>query len=136
MAARETNYLTESEILDLHELVIERLGGMPGVRDRGALASCVSQPMTTVFGVERFPSLYEKAAAYCFFIVRLHPFFDGNKRAGLVAAITFLLDHGITPTFDENEMFDLIIRVAMGKAEIDDLTGAFRRADRASAADS
>jgi len=133
VAARETNYLTESEIVELHERVIGQFGGMPGIRDRGALASCASQPMTAVFGVERFPSVHEKAAAYCFFIIRLHPFFDGNKRAGLVAAIAFLIDHGVTPIFDENEMFDLIIRVATGKAELDDLTVAFRRADCADA---
>jgi death-on-curing protein len=101
---------------------------MLGVRDAGALASCISQPKTAVFGVERFPTLYDKAAAYCYFIVRLHPFFDGNKRAGLLAAITFLLDHGTTPFFDENEMFKLIIRVATGEAELEELGVAFRQA--------
>jgi len=61
----------------------------------------------------------------------LHPFFDGNKRTGLAAAITFLLDHGVTPIFDEDKMYDLIIRVATGEAEIDDLAEAFRQAGTA-----
>lgn len=120
-------YLSEQEILSLHKSVIGPFGGMPGTRDASALASCVAQPKTAVFGEERFPTIFDKAAAYCFFIVRLHPFFDGNKRTGLVAAITFLLDHGITPVFDENEMYDEIIRVANRQIEIDELAEVFRR---------
>jgi death-on-curing protein len=103
---------------------------MPGVRDSGALASCVAQPKTAVFGEERFPTVFDKAAAYCFFIVRMHPFFDGNKRTGLVAAITFLLDHGISPEFDQNEMYDVMIRVANGQIEIDELAQVFCRTGR------
>ena len=99
---------------------------MPGVRDRAALASCAAQPKTAVFGTERFPTVFDKAAAYCFFIVRLHPFFDGNKRTGLVAAITFLLDNGVTPAFDEEEMYRAIDGVARGTVDLEDLVLAFR----------
>jgi len=127
VALQDWRYLLEQEIVSLHEQVIDRFGGMPGVRDSGALASCVAQPKTAVFGEERFPTIFEKAAAYCFFIVRMHPFFDGNKRTGLVAAITFLLDHGVTPVFDENEMYDVMIRVTNGQIEIDALADVFRR---------
>jgi len=92
-----------------------------------ALASCVAQPKTAVFGEERFPTIFDKAAAYCHFIVRLHPFLDGNKRTGLVAAITFLLDHGATPGFDESEMYDAILRIVCGRMEIEELANLFRR---------
>ena len=127
MPSSGIRYLSEDEIVDLHYRVIGRFGGMPGIRDEGALASCVAQPKTAVFGGERFTTIFDKAAAYCFFIARMHPFFDGNKRTGLVAAITFLLDHGITPVFDENEMYDVTIRVARGQIEIDSLADVFRR---------
>ena len=123
-------YLSEDEIVKLHHGVIGRYGGMPGVRDAGALASCVAQPKTAVFGEERFLTVFEKAAAYCYFIVRLHPFFDGNKRTGLVAPETFLLDHGISPEFDQNGMYDVMIRVANGQIEIDELAEVFRRTGR------
>lgn len=130
MALQNWRFLSEQEIVRLHERVIGRLGGMRGVRDASALSSCVAQPKTAVFGEERFPTLFDKAAAYCFFMVRLHPFFDGNKRTGLVAAITFLLDHGVTPAFDENEMYDVMIRVANGQIEIDALADVLRRTGR------
>jgi len=126
----DASYLTDVELIELHNQVIGRIGGMLGVRDATVLSSCVAQPKTAVFGEERFATLFDKAAAYCFFIVRLHPFFDGNKRTGLVAAITFLLDHGITPVFDENEMYDVMIRVANGQIEIDGLADVFRRTGR------
>ena len=77
--------------------------------------------------MERFPDVYDKAAAYCFFIVRTHPFYDGNKRTGLIAAMTFLLDSGITPIFDEDEMYDAIIRVARGEGAMDELALLFRK---------
>jgi death-on-curing protein len=130
VALQNWRFLSEQEIVRLHELVIGRFGGMPGVRDAGALSSCVAQPKTAVFGEERFPRVFDKAAAYCYFIVRLHPFFDGNKRTGLVAAITFLLDHGIAPVFNENEMYDVMIRVANGQIELDALADVLRRTGR------
>jgi len=88
----------------------------------------VAQPKTTVFGVQRFPTIFDKAAAYCFFIITMHPFLDGNKRTALVAAITFLLDHGVTPVFKEDTMYDTLIRVATGGCDFDELTAVFRRA--------
>lgn len=109
---------------------------MTGVRDRAALQSCVAQPKTAVFGAERFSTVYEKAAADCYFIVRLHPFFDGNKRTGLVAAITFLLDNGIPPVFDEEEMYRIIDGVARGKLDLEDVAAAFGKPNHGKTQDS
>jgi death-on-curing protein len=120
-------YLSAEEIAELHEKIIGRIGGKLGVRDLGALESCAAQPRTAVFGQERFSTLFDKAAAYCYFIVRLHPFFDGNKRTGLVAAITFLLENGIAPIFDEGEMYDAILSVANGEMDVEGLAAIFRR---------
>lgn len=122
-----TSYLSENEIIELHDRVIGPFGGISGVRDQGALESCVVQPRTAVFGVERFPTLFDKAAAYCYFIVRLHPFFDGNKRTGLAAAITFLLENGIAPTFDERTMYDAILSVVKGEMDVEGLAAIFRK---------
>lgn len=122
------SYLSEAEIVELHDQIIELIGGTPGLRDRAALESCVAQPKTAVFGAERFPTVFDKAAAYCFFIVRLHPFFDGNKRTALSAAVEFLLDNGITPLFDADEMYELINAFVRREAEIEDLASLFRRA--------
>lgn len=126
MPLDESSYLTEAEVVELHDRVIGRIGGMPGLRDPAALASCVAQPKTAVFGEERFPTVFDKAAAYCYFIVRMHPFFDGNKRTGLLAAITFLIDNGIDPRFDAEAMYGAIIRAATESSEPEDLAAVLR----------
>jgi len=100
---------------------------MPGIRDESALESCLAQPKTYVFDYERFPSVYQKAAAYCFFIIRLHPFFDGNKRAGLNAASHFLQKAFIELRADEEDLFRAIESVTVGQAEVPDLAELFRK---------
>ncbi len=99
--------------------MLHRYGGMPGLRDGGILDSCLAQPQTHVFGVEPFPTLIDKAAAYCYFIVRNHPFFDGNKRSALAAAQYFLWINGVEAWFEEHEAYDVIIRVAKGEVGLE-----------------
>ncbi len=55
--------------------------------------------------------------------------FDGNKRTGLLAALTFLLDSGVTPSFNEDEMYETIDAVARSEGDIADLTSVFREAN-------
>ena len=43
-----------------------------------------------VFGKKEFPTIYHIAAAYLFYILKNHPFIDGNKRTALASAVTFL----------------------------------------------
>jgi death-on-curing protein len=54
------------------------------------------------------------AAAYLFHICQNHPFIDGNKRVGANAAITFLLINNWEPTFDEEELVDMVLSLASG----------------------
>ncbi len=61
------------------------------------------------------------AAAYLFHLVENHAFIDGNKRAGLYAALAFLDKNGIEVIADEDETADMVLEVAqgrLGKAEI------------------
>ncbi len=131
MPSKGPVYLSEDEIVKLHDRVIGLIGGMPGIRDEAALATCVAQPKTAVFGHERFASLYDKAAAYCCFLVRTRPFFDGNKRTGLLAAMHFLLSNGVEPLFDEDEMYEVITSMATGELGVETLAEIFRKADKA-----
>jgi death-on-curing protein len=47
------------------------------------------------------------AAAYALGIVRNHPFIDGNKRTGFVAAATFLLLNGFDLDAPEQEVVEV-----------------------------
>ncbi len=46
--------------------------------------------MQSFGGEELYPSIEEKAAHLLYFIVKNHPFVDGNKRSGAYAFIWFL----------------------------------------------
>ena len=121
-------YLTLADITELHQEAVVRIGGMPGIRNLEALKSCVAQPQTVVFGRERFADLYEKAAAYCFFIICGHPFFDGNKRTGFAAGVHFLYLNEQTPNFDEDVAYEAICEVAAGQSDLEAMISLFREA--------
>ncbi len=46
--------------------------------------------MQSFSGEELYPSIEEKAAHLLYFIVKNHPFVDGNKRSGAYAFVWFL----------------------------------------------
>jgi death-on-curing protein len=54
-------------------------------------------------------------AAYLFHLCQNHPFIDGNKRVGANAAITFWLMNNWEPTFDEEELVDVVLSVSAGR---------------------
>ena len=66
------------------------------------------------------------AAAYMFHIVQNHPFLDGNKRTGLIAALTFLDLNGIEIDAPGGSLYDLAIAVATGQADKTDIAEFLR----------
>ncbi|PYQ07590.1 MAG: hypothetical protein DMF83_08970 [Acidobacteria bacterium] len=61
------------------------------------------------------------AAAYLFHICRNHPFIDGNKRASLGAALTFLWLNRMHVKASEDEITELVMGLAaskIGKPEV------------------
>jgi death-on-curing protein len=107
-------FLQIADVLTLHTDQIKRYGGESGVRDMGLLESALAQPQAGFGGefLHGFP--YEMAAAYLFHLVKNHPFMDGNKRAGTVAALVFLDFNGVELDVPEGELYDLTMAVACG----------------------
>jgi len=58
-------------------------------KDKG-LESALGQVMQTFDGRDLYPSLEEKAAHLLYFLVKSHPFVDGNKRIGAALFLWFL----------------------------------------------
>jgi death-on-curing protein len=120
-------YLSIRQILRIHELQIERFGGADGLRDRGALEAAVARPRMTFDGEDLYPELADKAAALLHSLVQNHPFVDGNKRAGAMAAELFLIvnDHELHASDDELEATTLA--VARGELAAEALAIWFRQ---------
>ena len=83
-------FLDLDDVLELHAHGLARWGGTQGIRDRGALSSAIAQPEATFGGEYVHEDLFAMAAAYAFHIAEAQAFLDGNKRAGVLAAVIFL----------------------------------------------
>jgi death on curing protein len=114
-------YLTQDEVLELHQAIIRQSGGSSGLRDLGLLQSAVAQPRMTFAGADLYPTIEEKAAALGFSLIGNHPFVDGNKRVGHAAMETFLVLNGCEIKASVEEAEQLTLQVAAGEASRDDL---------------
>jgi len=91
--------------------LIERYGGLAGVRDPGGLESAVARPENLlVYG--GVGSVAELGAALAWAILRNHPFTDGNKRAALAALTLFLELNESRLTCSEVEETAMMLRAA------------------------
>jgi death-on-curing protein len=124
-------FLSLAEVLDIHRDQIGRYGGHAGLRDLGLLQSALAMPAAGFGGRYLHSDLIEMAAAYLFHIVQNHPFIDGNKRTGTVAAIVFLSLNGIEFEADEIHLEKLVIDVSKGKAGKNIVADFLRKNSRA-----
>jgi prophage maintenance system killer protein len=95
------------DLIELRKTLIEK-GEATDIfgneREVGSVAGIVGNVMQTFGGKELYPTIEEKAAHLLYFMVKNHPFTDGNKRSGAFAFVWFLkqakmLDLGkITPS--------------------------------------
>ena len=115
------NYINLDKILALHNHIIQTSGGSAGIRDHGGLESAIAQPRMTFGGQDLYPTVEEKASAFCFSLIQNHPFVDGNKRVGHAAMEVFLFFNGyrIDATVDIQEQ--IILGVASGEVSREQL---------------
>ena len=69
------------------------------------LDSVIHAPQLTYDGADLYPTIYDKACCYFYFINKTHPFENGNKRLSIVATSTFLVRNGFDFTLDEDNMY-------------------------------
>ena len=119
-------FLTLDEVLELHSESIDRYGGSPEIRDVGLLESALAMPATSFGGEYLHADLPTMAAALLFHLVQNHPFIDGNKRTGALAARVFLMinDAVFNPSPADYER--LVVGVASGKINKDQTVEFFR----------
>jgi death-on-curing protein len=82
-------FLSVDETLAIHERLVERFGGAPGVRDAGLLESALFRPQTGYYD-----DLSEMAAALFESLLLNHAFIDGNKRVAFFSTDIFLRLNG------------------------------------------
>jgi death-on-curing protein len=121
----EGQFLSYDQIIDLHEKIIDNspCKDERGFIDKtGALFDGAINAMFRGFGgIDLYPSIIEKACILCFNIISFHCFSNANKRTGLMCLLLTLELNGIDFTYTEEEMFNIIVRIATKECSYEEL---------------
>ena len=119
-------FLILQDVVFAHSDQISRYGGDPGTRDSGLLELAIAQAQA-IFGGQYLHDIpFGMVAAYLFHFVKNHPFVDGNKRSGAVAALLFLDLNNIKISAPSGSVYKLTIDVANGLSGKDEIASFFR----------
>ena len=88
-------FLSLDEVLEIHTVLIDRYGGVEGVRDRVLLESVLYRPKTGYYA-----DLIDMAAALFESLINNNPFVDGNKRVAFFSTGVFLRLNGFKMVVD------------------------------------
>lgn len=99
-----SDFLTVSEVLAIHSILIEKYGGLDGTRDTGLLESAVYRPQNGFYR-----DIVEEAASLMESLLINHPFIDGNKRTAYGACAVFLKINGKQIQATSAEIYEMIM---------------------------
>jgi len=97
--------LTEKKVIQIHDFLIEEMGGEPGIRDLGTLSFVVE--------AINYESDVFRKAAQAMFLAERHPFWDGQKRTAFELSDLILRQNGYR--FDRSDMAEIMrvmVRIA------------------------
>ncbi len=95
--------------------------GVGPVRDVGLLDSALARPRSSAFGSDAYPTLELKAAALLHSLLKNHPLVDGNERLALFCVTTFLDLNENDCDLPHDAAFDLVMDIASGSLELDEI---------------
>lgn len=113
--------LNESEIIALHDMLIDKYGGLKGIRDRNSFSSAINSPYQTFDSKYLFPSIYQKATKLCYGIVKNHPFIVGNKRIATHSMLILLKINNIDLRYSEEELILIIFKISKNEITYENL---------------
>ena len=74
-----------------------------------------------MFGESLYRTREERAAHLLYFIIKNHPFTDGNKRSGAFLFLLYLRQEDMRLTLDENGLTALALLIAESDPKVKDL---------------
>lgn len=108
-------FFNYQQVVKIHSSLIEKTGGVDGIRDETLLDSALKSPFQTFDEKELYPSILDKAAQLCYSLIKNHPFADGNKRIGVHLTLLFLRLNDIDLEYSQQELVSIGLDVASGK---------------------
>ena len=105
--------LTSEMIIEIHDTIIERYGGLPGILCRGTIDYLVTR-------INDEPDHLRKAAL-ALHLIALHPFNDGQKRTGFQLADNILRMNGLRISARKDAICEVLCRIAEYKCTLDEI---------------
>lgn len=103
-------FLTSRQVRELHRISLAEHGGLPGIRDPGAVESALAAAKNVWFYGSA--DLHELAAAYAFHLAECQAFLDGNKRVAAASAVAFLVLNGCADRGRDRDIYEAMIAIA------------------------
>ena len=117
----EILHLSKEHIYMIHEATIRTFGGNSGYYDyTDHRIDSILSLQYPVFGFDKYPTIFQKAAMLMYFFTKGHCFVDGNKRVGIQSAIVFLDINGYEDYLDDDEGFDKTMEIAASNISEDE----------------
>jgi len=115
-------YLSEAELIAVNHEMIQKYGGIHGVRDLNFLRLAAGRPQMSAGLKDAYPTIYLKAAAMFHSIINNHPFLDGNKRTSLFTAVLFLNYNGFEMQFTKSEAIKFTLQAHNEDWKVEEIT--------------
>jgi len=113
----------KSAVLKIQSQLIERYGGIHGLRDEGALESALNAAENRAYYEDAPIAIL--AATYAFHLSQAHTFLDGNKRIAAAAAGVFLELNGAWLNTSQDEIIELFLDIAASRIAREDVENKF-----------
>lgn len=123
MKSNKIIYLSVIHVLVVHDQMIKRFGGLPGVRDLELIESAVGRPQATFEGDDLYKTIFSKAAALLQSLLKNHPFADGNKRTALTSAGILLKLNGYQLMNDHANEVNFTLKVDNKQLSVEQIAG-------------
>ena len=106
------DYLSQFDILQIRTKLAAEQHTHFDVMSVDNLKSALAAPRVSMFGEELHATVWDKAAALLFSLIKNHPFYDGNKRIAMLAVKEFLRRNGWELVASPEETYRFTTRVA------------------------
>jgi death on curing protein len=120
-------FLTLEQVHLLHSMGLQDHGGSSGIRDEGLIESALASAQNVFLYVGG--NCFDIAAAYAFHLAEAQAYLDGNKRVGIMAALTFLAIQGYQgrpSLLIQEKLYDAMIAIAKHELDKPGLAALFR----------
>lgn len=112
--------MNEQLIIDinnfLQKLTENVVKPMYGIRDKNSI-KLISQSLNQeIFGVELYPTIFDKAAYLWYALSNYHCFYNGNKRTALVTTFVYLRINGYCLKIDDS-FYDISLNIVESHIE-------------------